>query len=271
MASRPRNAVKFLYNCDKDTWERSQVRLAIAPQPFAQGGMRLAYRAWEVLHDGSTIECVVKRFKPELGLPDEANFHEAMTQMVAEGHAQEFNKACAGRHLPHRVAFLPVAVLRLEGVQESYCLEPYLPGDYVKHSDNDGHNETEDEVAAAFSYFTYVTSNNLMVVCDIQGVGTFYTDPQIHTYDGAGFGAGNTGPEGIKRFLSSHTHSLLCEQLGLPSQDAGLTDEEIARKMQQQEDEEAMGSWAAAPLAWTSQRYNTGLGNLAQLLGIPRH
>ena len=26
-----------------------------------------------------------------------------------------------------------------------------------------------------------------------QGVGTFYTDPQIHSFDGRGFGAGNLG------------------------------------------------------------------------------
>merc|ERR1712232_939967 len=98
--------------------------------------------------------------------------------------------------------------------------------------DNDGHNETEDEVAAAFSYFTYINSNKLLVVCDIQGVGTFYTDPQIHTFDGEGFGAGNTGAQGIERFLQSHRHGLLCEQLGLPSPDAGLTDEELAQKIQ---------------------------------------
>merc|ERR1712216_176914 len=102
----------------------------------------------------------------------------------------------------------------------------------VKHSDNDGHNETEDEVAAAFSYFTYINSNRLLVVCDIQGVGTFYTDPQIHTFDGQGFGLGNTGAEGIRRFLRSHRHNLLCEKLGLPSLDAHLTDEELAQKIQ---------------------------------------
>ena len=52
------------------------------------------------------------------------------------------------------------------------------------------------------------------MVCDIQGVGTFYTDPQIHTHDGEGFGAGNLGPEGLRRFLRTHRHSLMCEKLG---------------------------------------------------------
>merc|ERR1712083_700905 len=152
--------------------------------------------------------------------------------MVAESYAQDFNKACASNGLPHRVAFLPVSVVQLEGSAEWLGLEPYLAGEYVKHNDNDGHNETEDAIASAFSYFTYITSNKLLVVCDIQGVGTFYTDPQVHTFDGQGFGAGNMGAAGIRRFLASHRHSLLCEELKLPSLDVGLSDEDIARKQQ---------------------------------------
>ena len=34
-----------------------------------------------------------------------------------------------------------------------------------------------------------------------QGVGDYYTDPQIHSLDGEGFGSGNMGPEGIRRFF----------------------------------------------------------------------
>ena len=43
-------------------------------------------------------------------------------------------------------------------------------------------------------------------------------------------------PPGIQRFLRSHRHSLLCEQLGLRSQDAALTDEELALKLQAEEE-----------------------------------
>lgn len=103
------------------------------------------------------------------------------------------------------------------GYAEPLCLEPFLSGDYVKHSDNAGHRETDNETAAAFSYFTYILSQKMLVVCDIQGVGTFYTDPQIHTTDGEGFGAGNLGAEGIRRFLRTHRHNLLCEELGWKS------------------------------------------------------
>ena len=37
----------------------------------------------------------MKRIKPASGLKPEVNYHEAITQMVADSYAQEFNKACA--------------------------------------------------------------------------------------------------------------------------------------------------------------------------------
>jgi len=247
--SNPQLARKYTYDTAADRWDEADVHLRIASTPFSEGGMRLAYRAREMLADGSEVDCVVKQMKSSLGVSSDVNFDEAMTQTVAESYAQDFNRECAKRGLGHSLAFLPVSVVQVEGSSQVLCLEPYLPGEYVKHNDNAGHNETEDEVAAAFSYFTYITSNKLLVVCDIQGVGTFYTDPQIHTFDGERFGAGNLGLEGIERFLASHRHSLLCEQLGLPSQDEGLTDEELARKIQDAERRDSADQMAMAQMA----------------------
>lgn len=272
MNAHVQHAVKFTYDCAADTWDQSEVVLRMDSIPFGEGGMRLAYRAREVLGDGSEVDCVVKRMKPGLGILPETNYHEAMTQTVAESYAQDFNRACAAKRLPYSIAFLPASVVRLDGVAEPFCLEPYLAGEYVKHSDNDGHNETENELAAAFSYFTYVTSNKLLLVCDIQGVGTFYTDPQIHTFDGEGFGAGNMGADGMDKFLCSHRHGLLCEQLGLPSPDAGLTDEELAWKIQAAEQQGtqhamamAMAGTGGTSALWPSQRYTHGMSSLERL------
>jgi len=70
----------------------------------------------------------------------------------------------------------------------------------------------------AFSHFTYVVSGGRYLVVDIQGVGDVYTDPQIHSLDGKGFGLGNYGqqvppapslttlrPEGPGRGLNAHS------------------------------------------------------------------
>ncbi|KAJ1471484.1 kinase-like domain-containing protein [Baffinella frigidus] len=53
--------------------------------------------------------------------------------------------------------------------------------------------ESERATPNAFSHFTWHASNNTILVCDIQGVMDDYTDPQIHTLSGKGFGKGNLG------------------------------------------------------------------------------
>lgn len=49
----------------------------------------------------------------------------------------------------------------------------------------------------------------------VQGVGDIYTDPQIHTLDGKGFGSGNLGLRGMAMFFRTHECNDLCRQLGL--------------------------------------------------------
>jgi hypothetical protein len=81
-----------------------------------------------------------------------------------------------------------------------------LKGDYIKYSNNNGWvqgansttqaKDTYRNTPQAFSHFTYVSSGFDLIVVDIQGVNDFYTDPQIHTADGTGFGMGNLGVTG---------------------------------------------------------------------------
>lgn len=63
------------------------------------------------------------------------------------------------------------------------------------------------ELAAAFSHFTYVWSAGALMVVDVQGVDYTFTDPQIHTVDGKGFGLGNKGMEGMQMFIQNHKRS----------------------------------------------------------------
>ena len=63
----------------------------------------------------------------------------------------------------------------------------------------------------AFSHFTWEASTHTILVCDIQGVGDTWTDPQIHSFNGEGYGKGNMGNDGIQKFLESHKCNEICK------------------------------------------------------------
>lgn len=69
--------------------------------------------------------------------------------------------------------------------------------------------------AQAFSHYSFSQSNSQLLICDIQGVANRFTDPQIHTLSGKGFGLGNLGQTGIRAFLLRHTCTDICRACGL--------------------------------------------------------
>ncbi|KAF8055109.1 Eef2k [Scenedesmus sp. PABB004] len=66
-----------------------------------------------------------------------------------------------------------------------------------------------------FSHFTFEFTKGAALCVDIQGVGDLYTDPQIHTLDGTGYGDGNLALRGMALFFRTHECNPLCGELGL--------------------------------------------------------
>jgi len=204
-------AVKYVWNDKTADWETKRVKIVMEEEPFKEGGMRIAHKAWEVTGD-QMIAGVAKYFK-QREVSSNMCFNEAMTQMLADDYALRFNEAL-GSH--REIRFVPVTVLRLsERSGQIVSFEPFLGGKYVKHNDNDGHVDTTDEMPQAFSHFTWEASNQKILVCDIQGVDDLYTDPQIHSIDGEGFGSGNMGFSGIRKFFESHKCNGVCRSMEL--------------------------------------------------------
>ena len=100
-----------------------------------------------------------------------------------------------------------------------YCVENYIPGDYVKYNNNAGwiSNSIADQtlLAQAFSHFSYQYSQGYLIIVDLQGVAGYLTDPQIHCLNGNKFGQGNLGYLGIVRFFLTHRCNKYCKELGL--------------------------------------------------------
>ena len=82
---------------------------------------------------------------------------------------------------------------------------------------------TQDEVAQAFSHFSYVFGGRKSLICDLQGVydrqkrRLCFTDPVIHFHDvlkedkRGQYGRTDRGEKGIDDFLHSHECNALCD------------------------------------------------------------
>lgn len=138
---------------------------------------------------------------------------DVVLQMVSKQWAQELNSF----NPPKKVDMVTATMVQLIDRKGSPTLavEPALSGDYVKFNSNAGGVFVDRETPQAFSHFVFERSNHQLIVVDVQGVGDVYTDPQIHSSDGEGFGEGNLGIRGFSLFFSTHICSPLCRWLGL--------------------------------------------------------
>lgn len=196
--------------------------------------MRLVVRL-DVLNDDDTVkeECVAKMFKSEAAKAKEY-LNEAITQVTCQMWAENYNAL----PVPVKVNFLPVTVMELvdRPGKDLINVEPWMRGKFYKHNDNAGRVKSDRHTPQAFSHFSWEASNHTLLICDIQGVGDQFTDPQIHSLDGVengnaadgtGFGPGNFGSQGIQKFFSTHKCNRLCKQLGLPELNNNLTDDQM--------------------------------------------
>lgn len=95
------------------------------------------------------------------------------------------------------------------------------------------------------------------------GVDNYFTDPQIHSNDGASFGMGNMGQEGIDRFLESHKCNSLCRRLGLepPTRlsDGKWKSSSTVTKSRMTVVSHSSMSSASITSAWTAKKYDAAL------------
>jgi len=145
----------------------------------------------------------------------ESYFQDVTTQMYAREYAKKYNIY----NPPKKVEFVAAYLLQLvDRPNHPLCaVEQFISGPYRKYNSNYGFvSEDERNTPQAFAHFTYEASKRQVLICDIQGVGDLYTDPQVHSTDGTGFGKGNMGVRGFEKFLSTHQCNAICRYLKLP-------------------------------------------------------
>lgn len=195
----------------KGQWTRMDTRVVLSVEPFAHGNMRSSYH----FIDFSKPNCrlAAKRYLKSSVTRDQ--YFDDVSMHSVSGHwARLYNFM----NPPKPVKFVPAAVLELPHRRPPLILamEPLLEGTFRKYNNNCGYlPENVRWTPQAFSHFTYVYSRKELIVVDIQGVNDIYTDPQILSPDGEGYGRGNLGHRGIKRFFKTHVCNPICHQMGL--------------------------------------------------------
>ncbi|GET93553.1 myosin heavy chain kinase a-like protein [Leishmania tarentolae] len=232
----------------------SLIRIPRPHRGMGHGGMRVCYAVEDVDEEGAGTPMVAKMFRRNISdVVEKDYFNEGAAQCMCEEFANNFNRIHLNVRKPN-LSFLQCYVVRIprDSIPEPFqkqrtgffsyktqdtdevmfVMEPMLSGRFTKYNSNYGETYREEkkasltsseakrrteifEAAEAFSHFTLVESGGSMLVCDLQGVHDFLTDPQIHTVDGKGLGMGNMGQEGIDKWIEKHECNEICRSLGL--------------------------------------------------------
>ncbi|GLI63916.1 hypothetical protein VaNZ11_007055 [Volvox africanus] len=218
-------AVRQRYNALTGHWVTDEVLVKMESKPFAAGAMRECYAAKKLSTFTHNVDwhkaqnMVAKRYKKE-GVRKAVYYNDVLVQMDAKMLGEMYNKTDP----PKQVDVMQCAILQFPGRPDSpvYAVEQLIEGDYVKYNSNSGFVKGDEllrNTPQAFSHFTWVLTKGLKICVDIQGVGDLYTDPQLHTLDGEGYGEGNLGLRGMGLFFRSHECNALCCRMGLKSFD----------------------------------------------------
>eukprot|EP01006_Ploeotia_vitrea_P031488 TRINITY_DN63821_c0_g1_i1.p1 TRINITY_DN63821_c0_g1~~TRINITY_DN63821_c0_g1_i1.p1 ORF type:complete len:554 (+),score=50.64 TRINITY_DN63821_c0_g1_i1:74-1735(+) len=218
----PETVNRQTYDYRARNWKTDSIQVEIEPRAFSEGAMRAAYKM-KIIGDKNT-RYVAKAMKKG-GMGDERRLHfdDVIMQETCRELADQYNKLGP----PKKVRFLQAFVIERAGRRRAWmCCEPYLTGDYQKFNNNNGYVSADDRnTPQAFSHFSHTFTGGKYLICDIQGVGTsqgkvdYYTDPQIHTSNGNGFGLGNLGKRGMDAFFKSHRCNMICVGIGLVGKD----------------------------------------------------
>ena len=221
------------YECNHELYCDEVVQcwlIKIAKNPFAEGGMRVAYYG-SVQYRKDWEKTVFKEYKTiGNGSNTKDKYLELLDcQTVADYLAQEFNKLPSIsdkkavvkkiKFIMTKLVFQPLG----NGKYRNMTMERFIEGSYKKFSNNAGYVDYDDPAFTlqAFSHWTYERTNGNMLVVDLQGITIddnqtyLLTDPCVHSTNLKRFGRTNLGKQGMKRFFQTHICNVICFALQL--------------------------------------------------------
>ena len=151
--------------------------------------MRNAYKA--TAEDGEVF--VIKMYKPEkweevksiYGMDLQShNRKQVQMHSVANELARKYRKAISD-HREHGDHFRYHSIFYSSVASESVTVERFIKGNFTKYVNNDGKTRDGDselsKKAEALCHFSYVATNEKLLLVNIQGFGYTLCDPEIAT------------------------------------------------------------------------------------------
>jgi hypothetical protein len=208
---------------DKLIYEAKDAKVLIAADPFDKGSLRFAFAAMMLDEkSGASRKLVAKESIFVDAKYNTQEYYEDLieNQIVAAYLADLFLKMDKCEKM---IRFVDVSLIYVKETGKYYSLEEYVDGEFIKWNNNAGF-VNEDSYACtlnAFSHWTYLITNEYLVVTDLQGFELndkeyLLTDPAIACPDGLlRFTSTNLGSKGLRKFFESHQCNAICKGLDL--------------------------------------------------------
>ena len=196
------------------------------PTSFAEGRFRRAYKGtWTApLWDAGSL-CVVKESKDNYTWKSTDWNDTVKVTDTASQLATAFNAQVA----TCPIKFTNVHVMQVVSqsdpnktpkLNEYVTCEDYIPGRFDKWCNNYGYIGNAALSLPSFMHWSWWYTDSELMVGDLQGVRKddcyLLTDPAIMSLSG-GYGATDTGVEGMAMFFLNHTCNRFCNHLPKPS------------------------------------------------------
>ncbi|KAH8054922.1 alpha-kinase [Aureococcus anophagefferens] len=188
--------LRHRYDAESESWKEDLVLFKVSDGAFDEGAMRRCFRAKKNAF-GHVIRFHALDWKRGSNYISEAGLWAADYNRSRPPKPIKMIQCCAVEFVdrPGR----PV-----------YCAERFIDGTdafgdtFVKHNTNSGWTDTNQQrlTPEAFSAHSFYASRGDVLVCDIQGVGDLFTDPQLHSCDES-HGDGDLGRRGMALFFAS--------------------------------------------------------------------
>ncbi|ETV90512.1 hypothetical protein H310_14702 [Aphanomyces invadans] len=192
---------------------KQATKIKLLTTPFAKGAMRTAHGMQDTTLG---LDLIAKFYFGTAATMDHHVREDVEMHAIAKRLATEFSKSPC---VENGVDFISTCWYEVAG-RPLFTAEPHIPGDYKKYNNNSGwvgDAMADDQVvtAQAFSHFSFEQSKGQLMVVDLQGVGSIFTDPQIHSLNAAKYGHGNLGEAGMATFFATHRCNRICNALRL--------------------------------------------------------